>query len=90
MGHSLAEAKQQIINQVEAVMNFLPDDSGQAEEFEPWFFWQVDQFLQTLRRTDLDIVILGAMVGLLGTSFSTTLPGDGTGAQGGLPRLRAV
>lgn len=90
MGKSLADAKRQIIKQVEAVMDYLPDDIDEAEELEPWLFWQVDQFVQALRRPDLNILILGGMVGLLGTAFSATLPGDSSGEQGGLPRLRAV
>lgn len=89
---SLAADKQRILAQVKATFDFLPDDPEEAERIEPWLFWQVRTFMETLRRSDLELTVLMGLVGLLGPSFAATLTesGPGSGMEESVPILRIV
>lgn len=92
--YSLAADKERLLSQVRASLEFLPDDAEEAEILEPWLFSQLNQFLQTVKRSDLELTVLTGLVGLLVPTFSALLPGpiigDPPGKQAGLPTLRIV
>lgn len=89
---SLAAEKEQLLAQVKAAFDFLPDDPDMAENLEPWLFWQLREFMQTLRRSDLELTVLMGLVGLLGPSFASRLAetGPGSGVEESVPVLRIV
>lgn len=92
---SLATEKERILAQVKATFDFLPDDLAEAEKLEPWLFLQLNQFLKTVRRSDLELTVLIGLVGLLVPAFSAKLPrgpviGDPPGKNAGFPALRVV
>ena len=91
----MKDEKERLLVQLKASFDFLPDDPEAAEILEPWLFGQLDQFLRTLRRSDLELTVLIGLVGLLVPTFAARLPrgpviNDPPGKQAGFPALRAV